>query len=177
MRKMVVTITLLVNIMLLVLLVFAGLTEGASALESGSIDELTRGFTENLNEEIDEIVSNAINNTNDIINSTTAASLSNLSNLSSSQIIVSNNRDVLANASEGDLILNQIQSKNGQCYSNIVGGSGSDTISSTGVCNDQLTGGLGADRFICGEGTDAIRDYNSDEGDIIIDRQNCETII
>ena len=83
----------------------------------------------------------------------------------------------MANASGGDLILNQIQSTNGQCYSNIVGGSGSDTISSTGVCNDLLTGGLGADRFICGEGTDTIRDYNSDEGDIIIDRQNCETII
>ena len=50
-------------------MVFAGLTEGASALELGSIDELTRDFTENLNEEIDEIVSNVINNTN---NTTTA---------------------------------------------------------------------------------------------------------
>lgn len=169
-----VAIALLVNIMLLALLVFAGLTEGALALKLGSIDKLTRDFTENLNEEIEEMVSNAINNT---LNTTTAANLSNVSNLSSSQIIVSNNRDVISNASGGGLILNQIQSKNGQCYSNIVGGSGSDTISSTGVCNDLLTGGLGADRFICGEGTDTIRDYNSDEGDIIIDRQNCEAII
>src|ERR671924_1085686 len=98
--------------------------------------------------------------------------LSNASNMTSSQIVISNN-----NMSTGNIISNQAISKNGVCNSSIVGGPGNDTISSTGVCNDQLTGGLGADKFVCGQGTDTVRDFNSKEGDIIIDRQNCETIL
>jgi hypothetical protein len=92
--------------------------------------------------------------------------------MTSSQIVISNN-----NMSTGNIISNQAISKNGVCNSNIVGGPRNDTISSTGVCNDQLTGGLGADKFVCGQGTDTVRDFNSKEGDIIIDRQNCETIL
>jgi Ca2+-binding RTX toxin-like protein len=81
------------------------------------------------------------------------------------------------NMSTGNIISNQVISKNGVCSSNIVGGPGNNTISSTGVCNDQLTGGLGADKFVCGQGTDTVRGFNSKEGDIIIDPQNCETIL
>jgi hypothetical protein len=33
---------------------------------------------------------------------------------------------------------------------------------------------MGADKFTCGEGNDSIRDYGSKEGDVILDRQNCE---
>jgi hypothetical protein len=29
----------------------------------------------------------------------------------------------------------------------------------------------------CGEGNDTIKDYNPKEGDIILDRQNCEKIL
>jgi hypothetical protein len=45
------------------------------------------------------------------------------------------------------------------------------------VCNDQLTGGPGADKFICGEGSDTVRDFSAEEGDIIVDPQNCEKTI
>ena len=38
--------------------------------------------------------------------------------------------------------------------------------------NDNLTGGNGADRFDCGDGTDVITDFNADEGDIR--NENCE---
>jgi Ca2+-binding RTX toxin-like protein len=92
--------------------------------------------------------------------------------MTSSQIVISNN-----NMSTGNIISNQAISKNGVCSSSIVGSLGNDTISSTGVCNDQLIGGLGADKFVCGQGTDTVRDFNSKEGDIIIDPQNCETIL
>ena len=63
------------------------------------------------------------------------------------------------------------------CSSEKVGGNGNDTLASSGKCNDQLTGGQGADKFICGEGTDTVKDYNSKEGDVILDPQNCEKIL
>ena len=103
--------------------------------------------------------------------------MSNGSNLSSSQIIISNNQSVSASAGEGSLILNQIKNENGVCTATKIGGSGNDTLSSQGVCNDQLTGGLGADKFVCGQGTDTIRDFSPEEGVTIIDRQNCETVL
>jgi Ca2+-binding RTX toxin-like protein len=55
------------------------------------------------------------------------------------------------------------------CSSEKVGGNDDDTLASSGKCNDQLTGGQGADKFICGEGKDTIKDYNSKEGDVILD--------
>ena len=103
--------------------------------------------------------------------------MSNGSNISSSQIVIANNQNVSASANGGALILNQIENKNGECNSNTVGGPGNDTLFAKGVCNDQLTGGTGADKFICGEGTDTVRDYNPDEGDTIADTKNCEKII
>ena len=141
----------------------------ALAIELNSINDIVNNFTKNLSDEINDIASNAINSS---IGSTSNITLSNASNMTSSQIVMSNN-----NMSTGNAISNQVISKDGVCSSNIVGGPGNDTISSTGVCNDQLTGGLGADKFVCGQGTDTVRDFNSKEGDIIIDRQNCETIL
>jgi hypothetical protein len=52
-----------------------------------------------------------------------------------------------------------------------------DILSSSGNCDDQLTGGKAADKFICGGGADIIKDYDDGEGDIIMDKQNCETIL
>jgi hypothetical protein len=157
-------------------LFFPGFEKALASLDLGSIDEITQNFTESLNAEVEEIVTEALNNTKSALN-TSSAILSNGSNVSSSQIIISNNQSVSASAGQGSLILNQIINENGVCTATKIGGSGNDTLSSEGVCNDQLTGGLGADKFTCGQGTDTIRDYSPNEGDNIIDRQSCETIL
>lgn len=57
----------------------------------------------------------------------------------------------------------QVTTINGVCTSNTVGGFGNDTLSSQGLCNDQLTGGPGADTFVCVEGTDTVRDFSQNE--------------
>lgn len=51
----------------------------------------------------------------------------------------------------------QVTTINGVCTSNTVGGFGNDTLSSQGLCNDQLTGGPGADTFVC------VRDFSQNE--------------
>lgn len=75
------------------------------------------------------------------------------------------------------IIKDQVTSINGVCSSIKIGGNGNDTLASSGNCNDELTGGAGADKFTCGEGNDTIKDYNEEEGDLILDRQNCEIIL
>jgi Ca2+-binding RTX toxin-like protein len=171
------TIVISTSVMLMILsasflLLSPGLQKARASLDLSSIDELTENFTE----KVEKIVSDAVNNTKGALNSTSAI-VSNGSNLSSSQIIISNNQSVSASAGEGSLILNQIKNENGVCTATKIGGSGNDTLSSQGVCNDQLTGGLGADKFVCGQGTDTLRDFSPEEGDTIIDRQNCETVL
>jgi Ca2+-binding RTX toxin-like protein len=162
---------------LLVFILFLGPEkEALASLGLSSIDEIMRDFAENLNTEVEEIVSEALNNTKSALN-TSSAILSNGSNYSSSQIVISNNQNISAGASGGSLILNQIENANGECSATQIGGSGNDTLFSQGMCNDQLTGGLGADKFTCGQGTDTIRDYRPDEGDIVIDRQSCEMVL
>ena len=173
--------TLLLGIVLM-LVVMSVMTQSLRVVFAGdlsSIDEITNNFTRNLNTKINELVSNALNESSSIVNSSNTM-LSNGSNLTS-QMVVSNNRvsAVTSNNSAGDgsVIRNQVTTINGVCTSNTVGGAGNDTLASTGECNDQLTGGLGADKFICGAGNDTVRDLSSEEGDIIIDPQNCETTI
>ena len=172
------TIIISISVMLMILsapyllLLSSGLQKAQASLDLSSIDDLTENFTE----KVEKIVSDAVNNTKSALNSTSAV-MSNGSNLSSSQIVISNNESVSASAGEGSLVLNQIKNENGVCTATKVGGSANDTLSSSGACNDQLTGGLGADKFTCGEGTDTIRDYSADEGDTIIDRQSCETVL
>jgi Ca2+-binding RTX toxin-like protein len=147
------------------LLHFPGLQKARASLDLSSIDEITENFTE----KVEDIVSEAVNNTKSALNG---------SNLSSSQILISNNNgNVSASAGSGSLVLNQIKNENGLCTATKIGGSANDTLSSEGICNDQLTGGLGADKFTCGQGTDTIRDYSPDEGDTIIDRQSCERVL
>jgi Ca2+-binding RTX toxin-like protein len=79
-------------------------------------------------------------------------------------------------AGDGSIIKDRVTTVNGVCNSVKIGGNGNDTIFSAGNCNDELTGGKGADKFTCGEGNDTILDYNPKEGDIILDRQYCEKI-
>lgn len=149
------------------------------ATESNSIGEITNDFATSLSDRINELVSNALNDTSSIINSSNTI-LSNASNLTSNQIVVSNNKvssfasNSNNSAGADSIILNQISTVDGVCTANSVGGAGNDTLASSGVCNDQMTGGPGADKFVCGEGTDTVRDFSSEEGDVIVDPQNCE---
>jgi Ca2+-binding RTX toxin-like protein len=144
------------------------------AIEINSTYISTSNVSKNL-----KLSSNAVNDTGNLMNST--AMLYNKSNLTSNQMIISNNKvlsSITSNNSSGNSIIkDEIKTINGVCNSDKVGGNGNDTLASSGKCNDELTGGSGADKFVCGEGTDTIRDFNSEEGDVIIDRQNCEKIL
>jgi Ca2+-binding RTX toxin-like protein len=87
---------------------------------------------------------------------------------------------VNSNGSDGSsssILKDQAKTINGVCNSIKVGGNGNDTLASSGNCNDELAGGPGADKFQCGEGNDTIKDYNPKEGDIILDKPNCEKIL
>ena len=141
--------------------------------ESNSINDIVNDFTQDLSAAINSINVSTISNDTVINSGNNIVILSN----GSSNTTSSSTQNTIASSSSGGGIVSQITSSNGVCDSSIIGGSGNDTISSTGVCNDQLTGGLGADKFVCGQGIDTVRDFNSEEGDTIIDRQNCETIL
>ena len=148
------------------------------AVEQNSTDSMTNDFTKNLKSKINNLISNALNNTNNIINS---SSQSNESNLTSSQVVISKNKVISTMSSNGStsgdsMIKDKVTTINGVCSSVKVAGNGNDTLTSSGNCNDELTGGKGADKFTCGEGNDTIRDYKSEEGDVILDPQNCEKV-
>jgi hypothetical protein len=149
------------------------------ATQSNSTTLLPEDFGMDLKSKINNLVSNALNDTDTFLNSSL---LSNGSNLTSSNIIVSSNKVFsIVNTSGSDidsssLVKNQIKTSNGECTSIKTGGNGNDTLTSSGNCNDELTGGLGADKFTCGEGDDIIKDFDPKEGDVILDRQNCEKV-
>ena len=142
---------------------------------------ISTDFGDNLKSKIQDLISNSLNDTDKIINSSSL--LGNGSNMSSSQVIISKNKVTSVNSNTADSsssssrIMDQVKTINGVCTSIKVGGNGNDTLYSSGNCNDELTGGLGADNFTCGEGNDTIKDYNPEEGDVISDRQNCEKIL
>jgi len=149
------------------------------AIEQISTDSMSNDFTDNLKSKINNLISNALNNTSNIINS---SSQNNESNLTSSQVLMSKNKVMSTMSSNGStgrdsIIKDKVTTINGLCSSVKVGGDGNDTLTSSGNCNDELTGGKGADKFTCSEGNDTIRDYNSEEGDVILDQQNCEKIL
>jgi Ca2+-binding RTX toxin-like protein len=149
------------------------------AIEQNSTDSMSNDFTDNLKSKINKLISNALNNTSNIINS---SSQNNESNLTSSQVLMSKNKVMSTMSSNGStgrdsIIKDKVTTINGVCSSVKVGGDGNDTLTSSGNCNDELTGGKGADKFTCSEGNDTIRDYNSEEGDVILDQQNCEKIL
>jgi hypothetical protein len=91
-------------------------------------------------------------------------------NASSMQTVQSSNDGSGIVSSQSSII-------NGVCTNTLVGGDGNNELSSSGDCDDLFTGGKGSDTFSCGGGTDVIRDYNPNEGDVIVDKSNCETIL
>jgi hypothetical protein len=166
-----------INITLAILLIFNSFII-VFAVEQNSTDSMTNDFTKNLKSKINNLISNALSNTSNIISS---SSLSSETNLTSSQVLISKNKVISTMSSNGStggdsMIKDKITTVNGVCSSVKVGGNGNDTLTSSGNCNDELTGGKGADKFNCGEGNDTIRDYNSEEGDVILDPQNCEKV-
>ena len=151
------------------------------ATELNLTDSMTNDFAQKIKSKINNLVTNVLNDTSDVLNSSL---LTNESNQTSNKVIISQNtvQSFMRNNSSSDndsssIIKNKVKTTNGVCNSDKVGGNGNDTLYSSGNCNDMLTGGLGADKFTCGEGNDTIRDYNSKEGDVILDRQNCEEIL
>ena len=150
------------------------------AAELNFTDISSSNFTKNLRSSINNLISNALNDTENILNSSL---ITNNSNLTSNNIMISKNKVtsiVNSNASDSSsssIIKDQVKTINGVCTSTKVGGNGNDTLASLGDCNDELTGGPGADKFMCGEGNDTIRDYNPKEGDTLLDKQNCEKIL
>jgi len=150
------------------------------ATELNLTDSMTNDFAQNTKSKINNLVTNALNDTSNVLNSSL---LINDYNQISDNVVVSQNTVqsfMRSNGSSSDdsssIIKNKVTTTNGVCNSDKAGGNGNDTLYSSGNCNDMLTGGLGADKFTCGEGNDTIRDYNSKEGDVILDRQNCEEI-
>lgn len=177
--------TALLHAIILMLSISSVLTSSfvtVSATQSNSIDlSVSTGFGDDVKSRMQDLFSDALNGTDNITNSSTL--LSNLSNLSSSNILISKNKvtsiinsNDSGSSSSSSIIKDQVNTINGVCNSIKVGGNGNDTLASTGNCNDELTGGAGADKFMCGEGNDTVRDYSSKEGDVILDRQNCEKI-
>lgn len=169
--------------MLVILSILISSSVTVLANQSNSLNSsISTGLSDNLKSKLQDLLSAALNGTDNIINSSTL--LSDGSNLSSSQFIISKNKvtsTVNSNgsnsSSSSSVIKNQVKTINGVCTSTKVGGNGNDTLASSGKCDDELTGSAGADKFTCGEGNDTIRDYNSEEGDVILDRQNCEKIL
>jgi Ca2+-binding RTX toxin-like protein len=149
------------------------------AIELNSTDSITSNISNNLKSKIHNLISEALNNTSNTMN--TSSLLTNESSLTSSQVVISKSKVVFNTSSNtsgsNSIIKNKVTTINGVCSSEMVGGNGNDTLTSSGKCNDHLTGGPGADKFTCGEGNDTIRDYNPQEGDAILDRQNCEKVL
>jgi hypothetical protein len=154
------------------------LANNAWALELGGLDDAIANFTRNLQNNISDKVSNVLNyriegvniNYQGAISSSILDNSNSTSNLSSMQTIQSSNDDKGIVSSQTSVI-------NGVCTNTLIGGDGNNTLSSSGDCDDQFTGGKGADTFSCGVGMDIIRDYNPNEGDVIVDKANCETIL
>lgn len=161
-----------------ILVIIAAPSVSVLAIElnfSNGIDSYPKN---NLKLKINDLVSSALNDTDDIVN--TSIMLSNNSNQSSNQIVISSNKIVSTmntNGSGNSLIIDKVTTMNGVCNSEKVASAGNDTLLSSGNCNDEITGGAGADKFSCGEGNDTIKDFNPKEGDVILDKQNCEKIL
>jgi Ca2+-binding RTX toxin-like protein len=152
------------------------LPQNALASQSISLGSAIENYTQNLMDQIRELANEAANSNSSSGGSTMSivnATDTNASSLVSNRIVVSQNDSSTKNAG----VSTQISTINGVCTSNIIGGSGDETLSSNGVCSDQLTGGAGADTFVCGKGNDLVRDYNSTEGDRLMDEANCETVL
>jgi hypothetical protein len=154
------------------------LTNNAWALELKDLDDAITNFTRNLQNNISDKLSGVLNykidglniNYQGAISSSILNNSNSTSNISSVQTIQSSN-------DHKGIVSSQTSVINGVCTNTLIGGDGNNTLSSSGDCDDQFTGGRGADTFSCGVGMDIIRDYNPNEGDVIADKANCETIL
>jgi hypothetical protein len=167
-------------------------TVSAGQLNSTLNSSVSNQFPDNLKSKIQNLISGALNDSGGLLNSSSSTFLNNSSNLSSifldnnsdqssNQMIISSNKIMSSISNNGSgasssLVKDKITTVNGVCNSEKIAGNGNDTLLSAGDCNDELTGGAGADKFTCGEGNDIVRDYNPKEGDVILDRQNCEKV-
>lgn len=145
-----------------------------------SMDLFSSNTNTDLKSKINNLIQSKINLTANLLNSSSI--LSNDSNLSSTRMVISNNNVMSIiggndNPSGNSLVKDKVTVINGVCHSEKIGGNGDDILISSGNCDDQLTGGPGADQFICGPGNDTVRDYNPEEGDVILDKDNCENIL
>jgi len=112
-----------------------------------------------------------------------AESSRNNTSFSNQESVVSNNgssnysstKSTISSSGSGKIVSSQSTS-NGHCMNKVISGSGNDILSSKGDCDDEFSGGSGADQFTCGMGKDIITDFNEEEGDIIVDSKNCESI-
>ena len=153
------------------------LANNAWALELGELSDTIANFTRNLQNNISNKLSDVLNYNIDGLNINYQGAISSnifnsnaTNNTSSMQTIQSSNDG-------SGIVSSQTSIINGVCNNTLIGGDGNNTLSSSGNCNDHFNGGKGADTFICGGGTDVIRDYNPNEGDILVDKENCETIL
>jgi hypothetical protein len=145
-----------------------------------TMDSFSSNLNTDLKSKIDNLIEGKLNLTTGLLNSSNI--LANDSNLTSTRMIISNNK-VMSMIGDNDsssgnsMIKDKLTVTNGVCHSEKVGGNGDDILISSGDCDDQLTGGPGADKFTCGLGNDTVRDYNPEEGDAILDKDNCEKIL
>jgi hypothetical protein len=155
------------------------LANNAWALELGELNDAVTNFKRDLQKSISDKLSDVVNyRTNRLnINYQGAISSSILNNNSNSNSNISSMQTIQSSKDSDGIESSQTSIINGVCTNTLIGGDGNNTLSSSGICNDQFTRGKGADTFVCGEGTDVIRDYNPNEGDITVDEENCETIL
>ena len=154
------------------------LADNAWALELGELGDTIANFTRNLQNNISDNVSNVLNHRIEGLNINYQGAISSsIFNNSNSTNNLSSMQTIQSSKDSDGIVSSQSSIINGVCTNTLIGGDGNNTLSSSGNCDDQFTGGKGADRFICGEGTDVIRDYNPNEGDVIVDKKNCETIL
>jgi hypothetical protein len=153
------------------------LANNAWALELGELSDTIANFTRNLQNNTSNKPSDVLNYKIDGLNINYQGAISSnifnsnaTNNASSMQTIQSSNDG-------SGIVSSQTSIINGVCNNTLIGGDGNNTLSSSGNCNDHFNGGKGADTFICGGGKDVIRDYNPNEGDILVDKENCETIL
>jgi hypothetical protein len=153
------------------------LANNAWALELGELSDTIANFTRNLQNNTSNKLSDVLNYTIDRMNINYQGAISSNTFNSNATNNASSLQTIQSSNDGSGIVSSQTSIINGVCNNTLIGGDGNNTLSSSGNCNDHFNGGKGADTFICGGGTDVIRDYNPNEGDILVDNQNCETIL
>jgi Ca2+-binding RTX toxin-like protein len=181
-RLFIITIATIGMIVIIIVIslafVITALANNAWALELGELDDAVANFTRNLQNDIFDKLPDVLNYRIDGLNINYQGAISSsILNNSNSTNNISSMQTIQSSKDSDGIESSQTSIINGVCTNTLIGGDGNNTLSSSGNCDDQYTGGKGADTFICGGGTDVIRDYNPNEGDITVDEENCETVL